>query len=158
MTTATGNEVLEFLKLTVGFRKGQIGLRGGKYLGADDFVLQHGREFPQRPLPEGVVRGPMKDCFRNAAHLLYEHPEYTYVEGYAAGMIPMLHAWCVDDEGFVVDNTWPEEIGNCYFGVPFNTRFVMRTLCERGYYGIIDNMEQGWPLLTGKATGWEADI
>jgi hypothetical protein len=70
-----------------------------------------------------------------------------YAEGFAVGAIPVLHAWNVTKDGVVVDSTWDN--GMEYFGVIFKQSFVFETLLSRERYGIIDNMEQNFPLLRG---------
>ena len=47
----------------------------------------------------------------------------TYCEGYAIPDIgsivhEMDHAWCVDADGRVIDNSWRKP-GLAYFGIPF---------------------------------------
>lgn len=63
-------------------------------------------------------------CFRNAAMYAVEHG-LRYVEGYAAGIIPVHHGWCADDDGNVVEVTW-KEIGSIYYGVEFPPMSVKR--------------------------------
>lgn len=128
------------------------------YVNIDDFVLRNGRAFkPGRRLWKGMEWGEEKQCFANATHAMLRFPKLTYCEGYALGIIPVLHAWLVTPRGIVVDPTW-RKAGTEYFGVPFNKQFVMRTLRSRGYYGVLDNMEEGFPLLTGKATDFGVDL
>lgn len=82
----------------------------------------YGIEFPVRPLPVGVRRAKMGQCYLNARRLVKRRPEdFTYVEGIALlndDGIWRGHAWCIDNEGYVVDNTW-NPVGLRYIGVPF---------------------------------------
>ena len=122
------------------------------YASQADFILKHGRAFEWRALPHGVRLGLPRQCFRNAVRLALRKPRtYTYVEGYAINTWvsghPVAHAWCVDQEGFVVDSTWDE--GADYFGVPFRVEYVKRMAGDRRDYSLIDNEEMGFPLLTG---------
>ncbi len=105
-----------------------------KYCGFEDLILTNGRFFEPTPLPKGLPKGEIKDCFRNAFLLAHEH-DLTYVEGYARGIIPVHHAWNVDKNGKVVDNTWcgtdskpslrrNPVLGEEYFGVALNLEFV----------------------------------
>jgi predicted ABC-type ATPase len=57
------------------------------------------------------------------------------------------HAFCVDHNGTVVDPTWKD--GTSYFGVPLKQSFADKTIYARKYYGVIDNMEQKFPLYKG---------
>lgn len=87
---------------------------------------------------------------------MLRRPDLVYVEGYAAGIIPVLHAWCVDSDGKVVDPTWDDGIGTEYFGVPFNRAFVMTAVVDKGSYGLIDDMNGRWSLLRQGGDGWKA--
>ncbi|MBA2504424.1 MAG: hypothetical protein H0V29_00600 [Thermoleophilaceae bacterium] len=74
-------------------------------------VLDRGRPFDPRTLPEGVELGRRKCCFANAWRVAKAgEGELAYVEGYTlhAGMPEWLarHAWCVDRQGRVGDPTW----------------------------------------------------
>src|SRR5688500_4268594 len=67
-----------------------------------------GRAWTPQPLPAGTPAGPKRQCYQNAGTLVVESPDLTYVEGYAQppGLPPVHHAWCVDAEGRVIDNTF----------------------------------------------------
>jgi len=126
--------------------------RIGRFFSMGEFVLKHGREFtPSRTLPKDMRLGKLGHCFENAAKLAIDRACYTYCEGYAMGIIPVLHAWCVDENGVVVDPTWTrgnlEALGMVYFGVAFNTKYLIHHLCEHEKYGLIDAWEARWPLL-----------
>lgn len=119
-----------------------------KYSSIEDFILKNGRKY-EYVMP-GVKRGKMGECFKNAWHLM-GGKGLTYVEGYAISgnlPIPILHAWCVDKNGIVYDPTWQD--GKSYFGVPFSTKFVYSTAMKRKRFGIVDDMEQSWPLIRGE--------
>lgn len=100
--------------------------RGLVYAGFEDLLLKHGRFYVPQELPRKYNRKAMKQCFHNAAALARgSRGQLTYVEGIAAGIIPVHHAWCVDAAGKVVDVTW-DPMGTAYFGVPFPTDRVRR--------------------------------
>lgn len=124
-----------------------------------DFILKNGRGFEWHKLPRGMRSGRPRECFRNAASLALCKPDlYTYVEGYAinrsVAVRPVAHAWCIDPADFVVDTTWEE--GADYFGVPFRHEYLRRVLDARRDYGLINNPEMGFPLVTGAHTVEEA--
>lgn len=113
------------------------------------FVLEHGRQWQAAKRPAGQRKRRSQMCFMNATHLMHEDDSLTYVEGYAARFFPTLHAWCVTPDGVVVDLTWPDPQNSYYFGVPFKRSFVNATNLRRRYYGLLDDPQQGWPLMRG---------
>jgi len=122
------------------------------YASEADFILRHGRAFEWRALPRGVGMGSPRLCFDNATRLALRAPRrYTYTEGYAINRLvagnPVAHAWCIDQEGFVVDRTWDN--GAAYFGVPFRVEYVRLIRTFTKDYGLINNEEMDYPLLTG---------
>ena len=123
------------------------------YVNCSDFILQNGHPFIPAPLPKDISRGIMKECFRNAFMLMAAHSELIYVEGYASGVIPVYHAWCVDQKGKVVDPTWGDD-GQVYFGVPFSSGFVREQTLKSKKYGLIDAWDQHWPLFSMEKDLW----
>lgn len=114
------------------------------------FVLEHGHAFDPSPLPARFGR-PLRNgrCFINSIRATLTHG-LTYVEGYACGIIPVLHAWCIDGDGVVLDFTWGEEIAQSYFGVPVSTPFLYDYTIKHPESGsVIDNWRAGWPMLDG---------
>jgi len=122
---------------------------GWKYSCMEEFVLKNGKTFK---VGNGKVkRGKVKECFKNAFHLADSGSGLVYVEGYATSKglpFPVLHAWCVDSKGNILDPTWKD--GEEYYGVPFDMGFVCRTILKRKKFGVIDNCEDGFPLLSGQ--------
>lgn len=156
MTIATTGEIISiptFLKSCVDLmRKGNRWRqppRGLYYFGPMDFILRHGRHWKPAPFPFGKYRlGFDKECFRNAATLAFEHAELTYCEGYASSLLPVAHAWCIDTDGRVVDNTWTDDrAGTEYFGVPFKIAWVREQVYRHERYGLIEAYERRFPLL-----------
>lgn len=116
------------------------------YKGIADFLLREGQFFEPRPLPAGIEYLAIRHCYRNAFRTALEE-RYVYVEGYAVSAsykLPILHAWNLDRDGFVVDRTWnPHE--RVYFGVVFPLAVVP---IQRGkHYPVIDDWEHGFPIL-----------
>lgn len=98
-----------------------------------------------------------KACFENALATATLHKEYRYAEGYAAGLMPVLHAWLVDPDGNAVDPTWREP-GTAYMGIIFPVKEVMSNWQETGVFCMIDDWHNGWPLLkNGVPKEWRAD-
>jgi len=119
------------------------------FIGIHELVLVNGKFMPTGPFPKGLRRGKMGECFYNAFRLTMDNPRrFVYVEGYACGKIPLPleHGWVWDRKlGKVLDPTWNESTE--YYGIPFKWDFVCRTVVDRKRYGVIDNMEQNFPLL-----------
>lgn len=120
-----------------------------KYSCFESFVLANGSEFGISG--EKIKRGKKKACFCNAYHLADNGGKFTYVEGYAStkGLpFPVLHAWCLTEDGKVVDPTWKD--GEEYFGVSFDLNYVRKIILRRKKFGVIDNYEMHFPLLSGE--------
>ena len=108
--------------------------------------MREGQYFEPRPLPAGIDYLEIRHCYKNAFQTALEE-RYAYVEGYAVSashQLPVLHAWNLDRDGFVVDRSWnPHE--RVYFGVVFPLAVVPR---KRGkQYPVIDDWEHGYPIL-----------
>lgn len=119
------------------------------------WILEYGRHWEPQALPRQHPRGVIKQCYSNAANLALGDSDLTYVEGYACGIIPVMHAWCVDKDGKVIDNTWDEPAKSLYYGVPFDRGFLAKTICRNGVYGLIDCYTDGFKLVKGEAGGPE---
>ena len=143
------NTLKQSLQMMVNVRK-QMPLNDQfKYCCIEDFVLQHGREWKAQPLPQGIPKGPQKECFRNAILLAWDRG-YTYAEGYILFHIPILHAWCIDEDGMVIDNTLDSPETHPYFGVAFDTDWASKETLKRGKAGLLDDYDRRFPILTGK--------
>ena len=141
------NATLDYLKMVVKVRN-SAPPPSLKYSCIEEFVLKNGKAYDEvRAFPRDLKKGKMRECFRNAA-LLSMEKGWVYVEGYATSIIPTLHAWCADDEGKVVDPTWND--GQDYFGVSFSGEYLRKTLIRKKTFGLLDNLEMGFPLLTGE--------
>lgn len=107
-----------------------------EYRGVDDFVLRHGRSFEPSKKYDTIERGEMKQCYENASKLAMSSDAFTYVEGYANVMIPVPHAWCVDDKDVVIDPTWEDSTKCQYFGVPFTDIYLRRRMLQTEVWGV----------------------
>lgn len=143
--------------------------------GFEALVLEHGTDYTppasiaqnQRLMAEyGVEPGELKDCFANAGRECVfraaSTPHLTYVEGFAAGVIPVHHAWLVTDDGQVIDPTWGtgraserfEELGSndigpgvAYRGIPVDQEALSKLVFRRGTWGAWDWREpEGFPI------------
>ena len=110
-----------------------------------DFMLKHGRDYPIGPHSFSLPRRKQGQCYMNASNLAFDLPHLTYVEGKVALYgVGIDHAWCVDEEGVVVDPTLDldkdgkmDRIGG-YFGVPFRTDYVRKAAIINRVYGLLD--------------------
>lgn len=113
-------------------------------------LLNRGRFFT----PGGKCRhGKIKLCYMNSYHLA-ERSGFTYCEGYALGIIPVFHAWCVDEHGLVHDPTWKDNL-HAYFGVRIKLPYVRKTILRKESYGVLDNWTEHWPILRDDPSEWE---
>jgi len=119
------------------------------------------------------TRFEQKQCYYNAQMLVHHDfsDQLVYHEGWAYGqaIIAVQHGWATIN-GKVIDLTWRLDQpvrkkgrlrdrvigvfpkGFEYVGVPFPDKDVLRHLMlKRGWVGtIIDDWENGWPLLRGE--------
>lgn len=129
-----------------------------------EFMLKHGVDFEWQELPSPFRYGQVKHCFENSMNLAIRHPELIYCEGYGAGIIPTHHAFCVTVEGEVIDATWTPDLMRGtkeFIGVPIKTSFVREMAVKRGYYGVLDDWQNKWPVVTGEIPvdeWWDARI
>ncbi|MDE3039662.1 MAG: hypothetical protein KGJ82_03660 [Nitrospirota bacterium] len=122
---------------------------------AHRFLERYGRPWHPAPLPNSVPRGPENQCWNNARDLALAHSAWSYVEGVVPlpckkGDVPIPHAWCVDEHGVVIDNTWPDALPQPqhYVGVPFDFVAVMGIWSRsRGYRGALFSVAERCPEL-----------
>lgn len=145
---------------------------GFAYISPSDFILKNGTPFLNGFSDRKVPSGRPRMCFDNAFKLAKRF-KLTYVEGYAMNIIPVHHAWCVDAEGKIIDNTWDgtrtaKDIpaawtksrnshayhramkparGVAYFGVPIGIELVAQVRKESRTFSAIDDPNREWPLL-----------
>ena len=110
----------------------------------NDFLLDHGIEYPFDASSFEGERGEQKQCYMNATWAALNNPDLTYVEGkvwvYGIGID---HAWCIDPSGKVIDPTLVIEnddlsrIG-AYLGVPFREAYLRKATIWNKVYGLLD--------------------
>jgi hypothetical protein len=123
------------------------------------FLLEHGRHWVSAPLPKGMKAKTPKQCYSNAQSVVVEaaaariDPGLTYVEGFACsgtvgGIIPIYHAWLVDGNGKVVDQTWKMPESSTYFGVALRSDYLVhRAIDAERYLPLIDSPSTKWELI-----------
>ena len=102
-------------------------------------VFDNGREFapPVTARPKGIKKGRDKQCFRNAYRLM-DRCGYRYVEGFVMACgIPIHHAWVIDEKDNVIETTWAE-VGQAYYGIEFDEKFINTVVLETRTYGVLD--------------------
>lgn len=108
------------------------------------FLLANGQAFDTTPTTWDGPRMQQGMCFMNATHMVLEHPDLTYCEGLVTVYgISIDHAWVIDKAGKVIDPTLTkapgERLGE-YWGVPFKTEYLRKSIYKNGVYGLL-----GWP-------------
>ncbi|UWU27285.1 hypothetical protein N2600_18190 [Rhizobium sp. WSM1274] len=108
------------------------------YFGPETALLAYGRPMAGvRDRPAYVPAGQKRQCYANCVKAVLPaspgREELFYAEGFATTkpgqLIPMQHAWLVDQQGHVIDPTWGNAHEHLYFGVVFKTSFVIDMLC-----------------------------
>ena len=127
------------------------------------FVLKNGKQWQSgHPLPDDVKPMKAKECFKNAAEMAIDSSRFIYCEGYGLSIIPVMHAWCLDKDGNVIDPTWANfafEKGREYFGIAINTKYLITHLCKTERYGsLIDAWDSGWQMLHDEPKFWRHPI
>lgn len=152
----------QVLRQMADFHESAVGLR----YSVERFVFDHGHEFPEIAPKRFVPRRHRKSgqCYLNCAQLALGDGQLTYVEGFA--VLPDIalhfqHAWCVDENGQVVDPTWAEP-GRAYFGVPFNTAYIRTRHEDQTGFGEWGSMltvgDDGFALVERRETRpWRAE-
>ncbi len=113
---------------------------GMKVITPAQYVLKHGQQCGKRVFPKALRKQKDGMCYMNAYRLAERDSSLRYVEGYAASVIPMEHAWCVDKDGQVIDPTWDKKYGqdrlSDYFGVAFDHDTLCKIMLLTGHYGV----------------------
>lgn len=109
-----------------------------------EYVKSKGKEFLGQPLPKNIQRGTPKQCFANATHLVVAKEGWNYAEGFAMrdGLLPVLHAWAVDDKGGVVDNTFEDPEHCAYVGIVYDRKKYMKHILKKKFYGLLGGRDK----------------
>lgn len=113
-----------------------------RYKSTQRLILENGIPFEKRIKPS--FKGEPKQCYQNCFKALLRFPSLHYCEGFIGYRdLPMsfAHAWLVNDKGQIIEPTLlKKEDANCaYFGVVFDTEFVMDMAEKLRVYGILEN-------------------
>lgn len=128
------------------------------------FVLEYGKSFSPVSLPEGMPRGTPRFCFASAAKFILNHRAhgadgFRYVEGFAIrpkfGLL-MAHAWIARD-GQALDLTWTDNLDCYYFGVEFPVKALAAIISVRGYYGLLDPVDDFVRQVLGNTSSFERE-
>ena len=116
---------------------GDLPVREREY---SEYLEKNGQEWKPAPHPEGIREGKLNLCFTNASNLLIEK-DLAYVEGVAyrkslPSQMGFLHAWNVDGDGNVIDNTWGYDPDNKYFGVRYDKAQYLAHMVRTKTYGV----------------------
>ena len=122
-------ELIQYLKQMVDFFEAPM-------CPLERFILECGQDFKPAKRPKGLRKMTDKQCYRNATVLSRERGLH-YAEGFAASIIPVLHAWCVDDNGTVIDPTWRHPETAAYRGFIIPQEILAREILRNGYYGVL---------------------
>lgn len=143
--TSSENNVLGFLKAMSSMGPPQ---EGWSFSSLESLLLTKGVSFEAIALPYDVERGMMKECYKNAALLSFERSDLRYCEGYAAGIIPVMHAWCIDSKNRVIDPTWPDAESCIYHGVAFKSDWARKFMIKNKLYGVFGGeFNRAYPLM-----------
>jgi hypothetical protein len=132
------------------FLRSQVGLSEGRaYASYEGYVLAHGRAYTE--FVEEVDMMQPKACFNNCLWMAVGEPEkYRYVEGWATSVIPVHHAWLIDEHDRVVDPTWGHRDGCAYYGVVFTVEELFESAevqDERKVFSMLYPSRPDHPLL-----------
>lgn len=146
-------------------------LRAAKKLNYKDpfaeFLLTHGYQFKPGALPTKIKPGPTGMCYFNAAKYVANNGNgLVYCEGYAAGIIPVLHAWLIDmrQPTKAIDPTWTgtnkrPAMGVDYFGVPIKRHFLKAHLLRTEHWSsILDDWQHDFPILRFPVSTWKHEL
>ncbi len=131
------NFIRFYLRVLTDFTAGKY----GDVRATHELVLEYGQPYRLGPRSFDGPRRTPKACFMNAARLAIQDPTLTYVEGYVyTGVIPLEHAWCAHEDGYVVDPTLKVVPGDDrvsgYRGVSFTTEYLLTALARNRVWGL----------------------
>lgn len=139
----------DYFRMITGFNADRIPT--DMYNGIPGLLQEEGKFYEARRLPAEYRKMRIRQCFNNALLMACWYPNLRYCEGLAHGVLPVHHAWCLDENDEVVDPTWKlkdrelSEIG--YYGVVIPTEVVRMAVITVDRSGILDLWGDGHPFL-----------
>lgn len=124
-------------------------LKESRFFCADHLIRELGKAYEGKPCPSELI-GEIQQCYFNCLNIIRigrdqrgdDNDRYTYIEGYgmhADGFIPTMHAWLLDNQdGLVIDPTWPWSPDHAYFGVAMPFRTVAAAALRNGMTGVFE--------------------
>ena len=129
--------VIEYIAINDAMYRASTAPEAGNVYGK---LLKEGTWSNPQKKPRKYPFGEIKQCYRNAFWLARDNADLTYCEGIAfMGIIPVAHAWCVDADNNVVDNTWREKdvTSLAFFGIRYDTQTLVIETIKRKTYGML---------------------
>ena len=132
---------------------------GMKFFDYYDLVLALGEGMIGEPRPEWLDRMTPQACYSNCWELCLDSENLTYYEGYGLKkglIIPVSHAWVVNEEGRVIDPTWTEPETAVYWGIPIDRNVLVEASTRTGMSAVLESdwmadnwfLREGWKTLT----------
>lgn len=114
--------------------------------GTRDYIAAYGKEYTAQPLPADIEMGKPHECYKNATNAMLWRDDLTYAEGYVhlpkSDGLAVLHAWAVDKEGKVYDNTLKHPEENKYFGIEYDHGKYLKYLLSAKIYGVLGSTDK----------------
>jgi hypothetical protein len=147
-------ELLQYLRW---LKDHVVAQEGWLYRGPADYLLQQGQFFEPQSATHGMPVGIPRYCYANAYRFAQiSGGTLRYAEGVGRTSSPRGsihdHAWCVDEDGRVVDPTWGGPLqppaGAAYFGAIFDLDLVGRARKgQKASASVLDDWRNNYPLL-----------
>lgn len=102
------------------------------------FILECGTDFKGAKRPKGLRKMTNKECYKNATQISQAR-NLRYVEGFGChrDLFPMFHAWCLAEDGTVIDPTWRYPEQSDYRGFVIPREIVLQQMIKTKMYGVL---------------------
>lgn len=127
---------------------------GRRFFDLYDLVLTLGEEFVGAPRPDWCEQMSMQQCYANCDELTWDAENLTYCEGWGwkkGILLPVCHAWLVNQDGEVIDPTWDDPEDAVYIGLRLPDEVRLESNRRSGFNAVLDSdwMADGWFLREG---------